>query len=344
MSLILTKDDCRLTVIGKGWNKSETNVGDGWTEEGEIVKGIAEDLKYHVGEDMDWNQIAIDTGFDIDLSDGVYISDNLITTDNLMTYTDLNGVTWLNDTGLIDSGWESLDGQLLEGTPPGLLYTNDGTGTFLDPYGNEYTGLGASMYLPQTEYQGIADKLADMKEDDEPLARYSIPEDTLKDLMYNVVGGPRTEGGTSTIHEYSPPADYYTQRGNSVIFTKGQLTHRLKGGGSFTPVKISFSIHDSGVRVCYMDNCSPLYQEVRGGNISDSLPSIYSSLSSGVSDVRHQYIVWQLCYGSFDLYLITDPTGEAGDLSDIEKVAAIDKATHAVTYWYKLRNRGYYED
>lgn len=306
MDLTISANKVRTTVIGKSWDNIPVDSGATYTDVGEIIKDIAIDLGYNVGKDIDWDSIAEDMGISL---------------------SDLNAI-YIDEEGITGGGG---GGEIAEVTEDTSVFEETPEGTFEDQYGNEFTGgktvkVGkdkiaktntVGMYIPTQAYEQVAAALADMAEDDAELTDYTIPQDVLDALP---IGGPVTQGGTTSIHEYHPAVRYYTQSGNSIIFNAGKFYHRQQGGSEFIIIETNFRIHNSQVRSCYLDNCSPLYREVGGGNISDYLPSAYSGLSSSRDDVRHQYLSWQICYGSFDKYLIADPEGDAGDMSDFEKV------------------------
>lgn len=271
--------------------------------------------------------------------DGSFLDDMIYIDNDGVIYTDddIDGI-WTDEDGNEFPGWDvwhdedgdeyirNDDGSWTDES--GVTYTDNGDGTWTGDDGSSvdhigqwqgddgewYTGGG---YLPESVYDDLADQLADSAAEDAEISPYSIPQETLNSLP---VGGPVSQGGTgSNIHEYSPAANYYTQSGNSIIYTIGQLHHRPRGGSDYQVVEASFNVHGSQVQTAYFDNCQPLYSEVGGGNISDSLPEAYAGLSSSRDDSRHQYIVWQLCFGSFGTHMIIDPGG-AGDKSDIPTV------------------------
>lgn len=72
MSLHLSPNMCRLTVLGSGWSDTEIESGDGYTEEGQTGEDIGELLDYDFGEDVDWDLLADQEWPDLDLSDFIY--------------------------------------------------------------------------------------------------------------------------------------------------------------------------------------------------------------------------------------------------------------------------------
>jgi hypothetical protein len=328
MSLILTKDDCRLTVIGKGWNNASIDSGEGMTLEGDIIRGIIGDLDYEFPPGLDWNAIADDMGFDLTGLDMSYISADLADLNGLMTFTDLNGITWTNDTGLIDGLWTNDLGDILTGTPPGLLYNDDGTGNFVDPYGNQYPGTGCHVYLPESTYMGIADTIAEWVDEDSELIPYIIPEENLQAAMKDHgIGGPvdlATKPTDHTTHYFSPAVNFYNVNGDntaSVIFVKGD--HLWHADNSFNPiggeVGVSFSIHGSQARSAKWSSCNWVRACWIGFNILATLPEKFRHISSP-SDPLNGYIVWQLIYGSFNNYLFAFGGDHAGDVANIHKI------------------------
>lgn len=71
MSLHLAPRMVRLTVLGSGYSNTPIESGDGFTDDGELIDLIADDLDYDFGDDVDWDLIADDV--DIDWSQIIYV-------------------------------------------------------------------------------------------------------------------------------------------------------------------------------------------------------------------------------------------------------------------------------
>lgn len=254
---------------------------------------------------------------------------------DLLNYDFGDDVDWddIAESEYPDFDWS----KVIYETPDGTIYTDpNGTGIWTDPLtGLEYPG-GGNMYVPESEMVKFSDKLGDLAAEDSGFVSYSIPQETLNSLP---IGGPTSRGGSNPAHLYSPPARYYILSSNSIIFTSGQLSHKAEGGSEFVVVEASFAIHGSESRTAYFDNCHPLYQEVGGASIVSLLPSAYSGLSSSCSDVRHKYLVWQLCYGSFDGTLI-ETTPDTISTEDIQSgTSGLDTIDYAEQRYYRMKDR-----
>lgn len=308
MDLTISANKVRTTVIGKSWDNIPVDSGATYTDVGEIIRDIAIDLGYNVGKDIDWDSIAEDMGISL---------------------SDLNAI-YIDEEGITGGGG---GGEIAEVTEDTSVFEETLEGTFEDQFGNEFTGgktvkVGkdkiaktdtVGMYIPTQAYEQVAAALADMAEDDAELTDYTIPQDVLDSLP---IGGPLTESVADgySKHMFHPQVQYYIQGSDSIIFRNSKFSHKDVGGGAITVIETNFRIHNSQVRTAYWSECLRPFKQFGGTSISLLLPPAYSSLSTSLSDVRNAYLSWQICWGSFDKYLITDPEGDAGDMSDFEKV------------------------
>lgn len=83
MSIRMLPNAARLTVLGSGWSETALESGDAFTEDGELLDDVAQDLGYDIGDDVDWDLIAGDS--DIDWDDIIY------TDEDGNIYDDLDG-------------------------------------------------------------------------------------------------------------------------------------------------------------------------------------------------------------------------------------------------------------
>lgn len=93
MSIHMIPGAARLTVLGSGWSETALESGDAFTEDGELLDNVAEDLGYDIGDDVDWDLIADDAGINWD--DVIYTDDN----GNIYDDADGDGV-WLDADGI----------------------------------------------------------------------------------------------------------------------------------------------------------------------------------------------------------------------------------------------------
>lgn len=102
MSLHLAPRMVRLTVLGSGYSNTPIESGDGFTDDGELIDLIADNLDYDFGDDVDWDLIAED--LDIDWSQIIYIDPD----GNIYTDPDGDGI-WIDpNTGLEYPGGGSM--------------------------------------------------------------------------------------------------------------------------------------------------------------------------------------------------------------------------------------------
>lgn len=328
MSLHMQAEKARLTVLGTGWSNTAIDSGEGFTIDGEMWKDIATELGYDFGDDVDWDNIAENEWPDFDWSQVIY------KTPDGNVYTDPDG------TGV----WTMPAYEM----PDGTIYTDqDGDGVWTNPDTDiEYPGGGSlkkieypgggKPYIPENTMVDFSDKLSNIAAGDSGLAQYSIAQSILDSLP---IGGPVSSGGRNPAHLYSPPANYYILSSNSIIYTAGKLSHKPEGGSDYSVVEANFAVHGSEARTAYFDNCQPLYSEVGGASIVSSLPSAYSGLSSSRDDVRHKYLVWQLCYGSFDDALIeaTDDTIPTDDIRN--GTSGLESIDYAEQRYYRMKDK-----
>lgn len=100
MSIRMNPGAARLTVLGSGWSETALESGDAFTEDGELLDKVADELGYDIGDDVDWDLIADDA--DINWDDIIY------TDPDGNIYDDLDG----------DGIWTDADGN---------EYSGDGT-------------------------------------------------------------------------------------------------------------------------------------------------------------------------------------------------------------------------
>lgn len=92
MSIRMIPNAARLTVLGSGWSETTLESGDAFTEDGELLGEVADDLCYDIGDDVDWDLIAGDS--DIAWDDIIY------TDDEGNIYDDLDGDgIWTDELG-----------------------------------------------------------------------------------------------------------------------------------------------------------------------------------------------------------------------------------------------------
>lgn len=103
MSLRMAKGLSRLTVLGSGQNNTAIESGDGFTEDGQLIEDLAEDLEFDFGDDVDWDLIAEEDP--IDWSDIVYEDED----GTLFTDEDGDGIWTDPTTGLELEDMDGLD-------------------------------------------------------------------------------------------------------------------------------------------------------------------------------------------------------------------------------------------
>ena len=92
MSIRMSPNAARLTVLGSGWSETTLESGDAFTEDGELLDDVADNLGYDIGDDVDWDVIANDT--DINWNDIIYTDGN----GNIYDDFDGDGI-WTDATG-----------------------------------------------------------------------------------------------------------------------------------------------------------------------------------------------------------------------------------------------------
>lgn len=100
MSLHMAKGMARLTVLGAGWSNAAIESGDGFTLEGEMLKDLAEEFGFDIGDDVDWDLISENDFPDVDWSEAIYTDD----LGNIYTDDDKDGVWKDPNTGFEYSG------------------------------------------------------------------------------------------------------------------------------------------------------------------------------------------------------------------------------------------------
>ena len=92
MSIRMLPGAARLTVLGSGWSNTSLESGDAYTEDGELLDNVADNLGYEIGDDVDWDLIADDA--DIQWDEIIYTDGE----GNIYTDPDGDGV-WTDGNG-----------------------------------------------------------------------------------------------------------------------------------------------------------------------------------------------------------------------------------------------------
>lgn len=223
MSIRMIPCAARLTVLGRGWDKTALESGDAFTENGELLSEVAEALHYDIGINVDWDLIANDSGLDWD---GVWGS---------VIYTDSKGVIYDN---------------------------SGGGGIWTDKNGNEYLGDG-TRWLAKAQLLEMSDLLEELAQNDAALMQYSVPNSVLPSLYggkVSVETNP-TETGAERPHTYTPDVWFIQKGSKGIIFLDEPFYHDTAIGGSITVYDEAITIRDGSPRAVYWSSCDTKFSD-----------------------------------------------------------------------------------
>lgn len=175
MSIRMAPGAARLTVLGSGWSETALESGDAFTEDGELLDKVADDLGYDIGDDVDWDLIAGDSNINWD--------DIIYTDEYGNIYDDLDGDgIWVDANGneYSGNGTQWLTEEQLLGLS-GLLENLAQTDAALLQYSIERSALQQLWAGPVSEEKNVA------ASDSERPHRYSPPVFYIQQSASNAV-------------------------------------------------------------------------------------------------------------------------------------------------------------
>lgn len=223
MSLHMSTEKARLSVLGTGWSNTAIDSGDGFTIDGQLWDDIAFTLDYEIGKDVDWDLIA-DNEEDIDWSE--------------IIYTDPDGIIYTDSDG--DGIW----------TDPttGLEYQNNGVALVPENMLIDFSDTLDSIATSDSslgQYSIPNDVLSTL---------YGGKVGTEIGCLY--------PDDPARPHYYSPSIWYIQQSSSGgIIFLDEPFFHGTADGGSIEVFDEAVTIRDGSSKTVYWSDCTTHFSD-----------------------------------------------------------------------------------